>query len=304
MTRNFAMPFLTLPDEAVGFNGWKIGDPDQPLRPAGDTLEAWDYARDLEVMADLEVDFEAAARSLALPPQDLKLALVIKAGTGAGTLPRRVEPLATRIMDRDTSEVSIAARVCSANLSGRLRLEATILLEAPTLQGSALSPRVRGARLWSTKRDILLEGGGDSRFPIELVSFSKAFRGQPHEDAPWYLHWRPGQLDADFGGSVRLYVNSDDEAIAQRFVGGDSPTLQAMLGDVLSQMVAASVSLPECDELLANSEEGTVGQQVRNWIDIAFPNQTTAVIRGGLETTPGRFHAALLAAADIGGSEK
>ncbi len=303
MTRNIAMPFLTLSDEVVGFKGWKIGDPDQPLRPASDMLEAWDYARDLEIMADLELDFQAAAQALALPPEELKLAIVIKAGTGAGTLPRRVDRLATRVIGSDASEISIPARIRSANLSGRLRLEATILLEAPTMQGNALSPRFKGARLWSTKKDILLEGGGDSRFPIELLSFSQAFRGQPHEDAPWYLHWRPGQLDADFGGSVRLYVNSDDEAIAQRFVEGDSPTLQAMLGDVLSQMVAASVSMPECEEILENAEEGTVGQQVRNWMDIAFPNQSTAVIRGALDMTPGRFHAALLAAADIRGAE-
>jgi len=301
MSSRIAYPFLTLPDGAVGFRGWMIGDPGEPLQPANDIFDGWDYERDLEVHTECRFNFERVADALGVTASDAVLRVTLKAGTGAGTLPRRLDRLATAVVSLGSPHAVLSGRILSGRASSRLRLECAVTLDAaPANSGTAFSPNIVGARLWAQRKDILLEDGGDSRFPIELVPFSTAFRGQPQESAPWYVHWRPGQFEADFGGSVRVYVNSQYEELAARFVDGDPLTLQAILGDVMSQMVAAATAVQDCDAILAHCEDGTVGAQVRIWLQRAFPGQETAVVRSMLDTTPGRFRAALLGAAQLG----
>jgi hypothetical protein len=277
-----------------------IGDPGEPLKDVASILENWDYARDLEVDSVFSIDWELCAEALQLPADQLQLRVVLLAGTGIGNLPRRQDRLYEKVVDAITSEVRLGSVIPGRTLSGRLRLSVQISLEGPTDSGSALSPRVRGARLWQSYVDVLIEDGGDSRFPVETVSFSRYFKGQPREAAPWYLHWQPNSLQTDFSGSVRLFVNSDREEVASRIVEGDGPTLQAVLGDVMSQMAASVLDKNDYADLLAECEEGSVGRQIQNWLDIAFPGQEVSSIRAMRDRFPGRFHAALLAAADMG----
>jgi hypothetical protein len=300
MKRRTAFPFATLPDEVVSFGGWMIGDPGRPLLPAQDILEDWDYERDLEVSAEVAVDTDAAAEALGLDPAALDLLLVLRAGTGAGTLPRRLDLLATDRIDPQHRSHSLSAVLPSHMLSGRLRLELGVVLARANGTANALAPRAAGARLWGTSRDILLEDGGAARFPIELVSFSDCFPGMPHVHAPWYLDWKPGRLHADFGGSVRLYVNSDIPEITERFTDGDQLTLQSILADVMSQMVNSAIHLDDAEEVLRDAPQGTVGQQILTWLDLAFPGQGVSAVRAMSEHLPGRFRAALLAASDTG----
>lgn len=300
MNTRVAFPFLVLPDESVRVDQWMIGDPGEPLKDVGSILENWDYARDLEVDSVVSIDWELCAEALQLPADQLQLRVVLLAGTGTGNLPRRQDRLCEKVVDATASEVRLGSVIPGQTLSGRLRLSLQISLEGPTDTGSALSPRVRGARLWQSYADILIEDGGDSRFPVETLSFSRYFKGQPQEAAPWYLHWQPNSLQADFSGSVRLFINSDREEIAARFVEGDGPTLQAMLGDVMSQMAASVLDKNDCADLLEECEEGSVGRQIQKWLDIAFPGQDVSSIRAMRDRFPGRFHATLLAASDMG----
>ncbi|WP_370319996.1 hypothetical protein [Oricola sp.] len=294
-----AFPFLTLPDDAIRFGGWTIGDPDQPLVTAHDVLEGWDYERDLEVAVAFRVDFDAASRALGMDADDLALAVVLKGGTGAGSMPRRVDLLDRTAISAASPAAGLAAGIPSAQLSGRLRLELSVVLErAPTAPG-VLSPRWPGARLWRTEKDILLEDGGDSRFPIEMASFSRAFTDGGYSRASWYLDWTSQNFHADFGGSVRIYVNSDLPEIQERFVAGDGPTLQAILGDVMSQMIGVALDYEDCDDLLAECEDNTVGRQIRNWMDLSFPGRTVGSVRNLRDSAPGRFRAAILSAAEV-----
>lgn len=300
MNKRIAFPFLTLSDRTVGFQGWMIGDPGEPLQPTPDILEAWDYERDLEVRAPFKIDLDAVEAELGIPRNQLGLAVALKVGTGAGSLPRRLMRPAVELVDED-GMAEISATLYGAKLSGRLHLECSILLaNVPEAPASPLAPTTLGARLWSARKDVLLEDGGDSRFPIEMLSFSSAFAGQPQQDAPWFVNWSPGQLEADFGGSVRVYVNSDDETLATRFVDGDPLSLQAILGDVMSQMVESVLDDVEVGDLLDACPEGSVGQQVRNWLDFAFPGQTVTSVKTLKEVAPGRFRAGILAAARLG----
>lgn len=302
-SRRVAYPFNTLTDAAVGFGEWMIGDVDQPLTPVTGILDDWDYDRDLEVSVSFEFDFAEVSRCLGVREDDVFLAVTLKAGTGTGSLPRCVDRLGSSRVSSSQPAVTLTAQISALRLSGRLRLEAAVVLEKMSTDAGAMSPTVIGSRLWSDRTDILLEGGGSARFPVELMSFAEAFRGQEHESAPWYLHWRAGNLYGDFAGAVRLYVNADIEELKDRFVEGDPLTLQAIMGDVMAQMVSTAVCLDDCDDALEECEVGSIGHQVRNWMDMAFPDQRASTIRGTMESTPGIFRAALLAAARIGDME-
>lgn len=304
MNPRVAFPFLLLPDDAVRFDGWLIGDPGQPLQPANELLENWDYARDLEVAATVAFDWRSASAGLQLPADRLRLSLSLVAGTGTGHLPRRQDRLAEIIVDQSSDEVHLSGILPGMLLSGRLRLSLIATLDAPCDAGTVLSPKLRGARLWDSQHDILIEDGGDSRFPVETVSFSQLFKGKPQERAPWYLHWRPGALQTDFSGGIRLYVNSDRPEILARFAAGDGPTLQAIMGDVVSQMVASALDQEDAAEVLQDCDEGSAGRQIRQWLDLGFPGQETASIKALRDQNPGAFRAAILAASDMGSVEE
>jgi hypothetical protein len=303
LNTRIAFPFLVLPEDAVRIEGWMIGDPGTPLHPAHSVLENWDYARDLEVANSFSIDWAAAAEALQLPKDVLRLKVSLIAGTGTGTLPRRQDRLDEVVVDHAAENFVVKGIVPGRTLSGRLRVSLLVTLDAPEKGGTVLSPRDRGARLWQLHHDILIEDGGDSRFPIETASFSRIFSSRPHEQAPWYLHWRPGALQGDFSAGIRLYLNSDHPEWLARVVSGDGPTLQAIMGDVMSQMVESALRETSSADDIVSCDEGSIGQQIRQWLETAFPGQEVASVTALLDRDPGAFRAALLAAADLGSAE-
>lgn len=301
MTNSFALPFLTLPDEVVGFRDWLIGNPGSLLFQISGQLDDWDYARDLQLDTRMELDFAGAAAALQIPEDDLKLAVVVKLGSGNGRFARRTKRVLTKVIDGPLHEpLSISLPVESRLLSGRLLVRTEVLLAKDIQAGSELSPKTAGSRLWFDTSNIHLEDGGDTRFPMEMVPFGAAFPGQKWETAPWYLHWRPGSLQADFTGSVRLYVNADHTALTERVAEGDPATLQAILGDVMVQMCRGTLEDEDARDALITCEEGSVGSQIANWLEMAFPGMRPDEIRGLMTAIPGAFHAALHASADMG----
>lgn len=294
-----ALPFLTLPNELVNFSGWMIGPPGEPLSPASDILENWDYEQDIQVNVHVEIDFTEAANRLGLEAADLKLAVVLVAGTGTGSLPRRVDRLETAVLDINDPAITFEATIPGRTLSGQLQLSLRIVLDAPVNSGSPLSPKQRGARLWQHHKHILIEDGGDSRFPIELASFSESFKARPEQYAPWLVDWSPTTLEADFSGNVRLYVNSDIERVCARFVEGDALTLQAMVADVMTQLIEAALDV-EYEAVLDRYEEGSIGYQARAWMEMSFPGQSLENIRQMRTYAPGKFKALILSTADFG----
>ena len=295
-----ALPFLTLPDEAVTDEQFLIGFSGNPLLPIEEYLQGWDYARDLGVHVRASVDMQAASAALAIPPSELQLCAILHAGTGAGSIARHAWELTRQTVHLGANEISIGGTINGGMLSGRLQLNLQLVLAATPTACGTLSPRLPGSRLWSARKDVLLEDGGASRFPVELTSFSHTFPGQLHESAPWYIDWRPAALGADFGGSVRVYVNSDNEALTRRFVEGDPLTLQAIVADVITQMTSSVLEQEDPDDLLAQCEDGSVGQQIRFWLDSALPGLSAPAIAEMMRSKPNAFRAALLALAAVG----
>lgn len=294
-----AFPFQTLSDDLVRFSGWEIGDVGQALNPAGELLENWDYARDLEIAAEISVDWNAASKYLQVPPSQLGLRVVLLAGTGTGRLPRTLQRIQEQVLSERTTTVRLGGAIHATRLSGQLRLALIVLLERAPEAAGKLSPKIPGSRLWQSSHDILIEDGGASRFPIEAASFSKAFKGTPMALAPWYLHWDPYGLQSDFSEQVRLYLNSDREEIFGRFKSGDIPTLQAILADVISQMTASILDLPDGEELLSQCDEGSVGAQIELWLRTAFPSEEFSSVRAIKDRFPGKFRASILGIAEL-----
>lgn len=304
MTASFALPFLTLSDEAVSLGPLMIGQSGSPLVSIKPILEGWDYAADVELTGSISIDMRVAAEILAIAAEELKLAVTLKIGTGRGRFPRVMRRVSSRVLDASSNQpTELRAIVPGYALSGRLFAGIDVLLAAPPANISMLSPNRIGARLWSREISVELEDGGEDRFPLEVVSFTQTFPNHLHRAAPWYLAWKPGGLAADFGGSIRLYVNSDHQELAQRVVSGDDVTLQTVLGDVMVQIIAASLDIEDLEEQLSRCEEGSVGAQISSWIALAFPRRSISEIRSMRHSLPGQFHASIYAAAELGDME-
>jgi hypothetical protein len=294
-----AFPFLTIPNDSVKFSDWMIGPPGEPLSPATDILENWDYEQDIQVNVQVHVEFQDAADELEIDSADLRLAVVLVAGTGSGSLPRRLDRLDTAVLSFGRSTVTLETIIPGRTLSGQLHLNLRIVLESPSHSGGPLSPKLRGARLWEHQKRILIEDGGDSRFPIELGSFSEIFKGRPEQYSPWLLDWSPATLEADFSGNVRLYVNSDNDSVCERFVDGDALTLQAMVADVMTQIIEVALD-NESEADIDRYDEGSIGYQARAWMETTFPGQSFDTVRQMRMYSPGKFRALILATADFG----
>ncbi|MCR6634899.1 hypothetical protein [Devosia sp.] len=300
MTSGIAFPFLTLAEDTVTLDGLLIGHSGQPLFPFLPMLPNWDYAADIDLRISISIDMERAARDLSIPKDELRLAVVLKIGTGRGRFPRRVERAMSLVFAQDTNgSLELHTRVPGNALSGRMVVRAEVLLDTIAENASLLSPAKAGSRLWSQEFVVDLEDGGDNRFPIELVSFGQTFPNQKHVNSPWYLSWRTNALTADFSGTVRLYVNSDNEELADRVIAGDALTLQAIVGDVMLQMVGSVIDAEDLDDQLADCEEGSVGAQIFGWMKLAFPNRSISEVRRIKRNAPGMFHSSVHAAAEL-----
>lgn len=303
MRGNMAFPFVTIPDELVQFSPWMIGTVNEPLYQASEVLENWDYARDLEVVCELNLCPKVISDHLQIPMDDMRLEVCVRAGTGKGRLPRTVWEIDRREINSQSGTIRMSGQLKGSGLSARLHLECLILIASAPGLCAPISPKKPGSRLWSRQCDILLEDGGDSRFPMESVSFKSAFPGKPYEGAPWYFYWHPGTYHMDFAGSTRLYVNNDRDRMHERIVEGDPLFLQPVVYDVISQILAVAVA----DELfwqeLAEYSEESIGGQARHWLGMAFSGMNPETIKSMLKYEPGAFNATILSVAEMEGHQ-
>ncbi|WP_355660234.1 hypothetical protein [Halomonas salifodinae] len=299
MNRRLAFPFLTLSDAVVEAGGWMIGDPDKPLFPCESLLENWDYDRDLQVARQLTVDVDGATEALGLTPGDLRMKALLKVGTGRGSTPRTILETVSVPLTGD-GHVSLVADLEASRLSTRLWMETSLVLGDRPVNPGAMSPTQPGSRLWSSSFDVLLEEGGDSRLPMETISFSQAFSGRMHEHSLWYLAWRPHAWESDFVGSVRLYLNRDREDFLQQVLDGESFHLHMIMTDVMTQLISAYV-VSDVGDTDDDHGGGTLARQSRDWLELAFPGLSVKAVKALFEDRPGEFRAAIQVAAEIGG---
>ncbi|MHA6720682.1 hypothetical protein ACX40Y_14680 [Sphingomonas sp. RS6] len=297
-----AFPFLTLDQTAISPEPWALLDGGVET-PIGDAwLPDWDAARDLRLRRLVTTDLDRAADLLSMPIDDGALELVTRIGTGIGNLPRRIIATSKLPLMRMEPTVVIDEVVSGHSLSQRLLVDTLVILRQPR-EGSPLSPGLAGSKLWSDQLDLRLEGE-EPRFPMEAVSFLERFAGRPEAYAPWLLHWTPGNLHRDFGGSVRLYLNSDRADVTDRLLVGDRATTQVVLADVMTQIISVSLRQNDFERLAVEADPCSIAGRAAHWIGLAFPGQDIAAVRSMIDLRPSTFHAGILAAADIVGLEE
>lgn len=295
-----AFPFLTLGTDAVHAGPWVLVENDREVVIEDPWIADWDSGRDVTLRRRIAVDLDIAASQLRIDIAQLALVLLVRVGTGAGNMPRTIVT-ATRREIR-AGEILLEERVAGHSLSQRLLAETMILLGHPGSGAHTLSPSRPASKLWSDRIDLRLEGE-EPRFPMESLSFSHRFAGRPEAYAPWYLHWAPSNLHRDFGGAVRLFLNSDRPDFTERLLAGDRATLQVVLADVMTQIIATSLRQSDFEQAVAESDSNSIAGRVEFWIRLAFPGQDIQTIRSMLDLRPSSFHAAVLAAADVATEE-
>ncbi|ASD25485.1 hypothetical protein [Brevundimonas diminuta] len=289
MMRRTAAPFHRL-DAAVRSQPWMITLGEGEPAPLQEMTPDWDYATPVTLERLVSVDHELAAVELGYGPDEpFQLDVVVETGSGPGDLPRDIISR-TRLPLEGEAPCRIILSPDPTQLSAQITLRTSVILAADTRPDDPLAPRAAGARLWDERLSSRIEGD-DPRFPMEVISFSTAFAGRPHESAPWLLSWSPRSPGQAFHGATRLYVNADDSQLVARLREGDGLTLQALMADVISQMCEAALAA-RWDEEFDCAEPETVAGRVAHWLERAFPDVPAA--RALLENRPGEFRAAIL----------
>lgn len=293
-----ALPFRTLSSAALKMTPWacSVNGAEPSYNPS--QLSKWDYASEVKIWRQVQIDFEVAARCLEIPKDELSIVVQVSLGTGTGAMPRRTWPAARVMVDKSSPSAEINFSINSKDLSTRITLGTNAILAGSHKSTSPLSPKALGARLWSDHHDIFIEGEAP-RFPISEISFKRAFVGRRHSDSPWYVHWSTIELDRDLSGTLRLFINMDSSAFSERIKALDGPTLQAIMYDVMSQVIGRYLdsTIEERPELAF--EPGSIGYQAVQWMSLAFPGQSIEQVRALRDARPGDYSAGVLSAAEM-----
>jgi hypothetical protein len=194
------------------------------------------------------------------------------------------------------ARAAISFALSGADLSQSLLLTTEIILSRSPSQAGRLSPDRPGLRLWRDDLHVALEPAGQ-RFPLEAVSFRHLIPRLP-EAALFYVD-AGHDLDHDFTGSVRLFLNSDQPALMDRVSEGDATTLQLLIGQVMAQLLRHA--LLDDDFTPIDALPGSVRAVLGSWLTLAFPDEPLQEVRVLARREPARFEAALsaLAAAQV-----
>ena len=299
MSGRVAFPFLTLSDGAVRASHWACSLDGQPEEPAGDFLSNWDAASVVRIRRRVQIEPRIAASNLEVAPENLRLSLVVRIGTGTGRLPRLILYRQTHELCEKAWEKELDIEVTGEQLSLVLDVQTQVLLAAPTDDCGPLSPRRVADRVWSDSLRIRLEGE-EPRFPMEVIDMSTLTESAISNSAPYYLQWSPSDWHRDFHGATRLYLNQRNTDFIERVQQQDGPTIQALLADVMTQICERLlIDLEEAEEIMTDAEPGSLGAQATAWLHKAWPDKDANFIRSVFKNRPSTFRAAFLSLAEL-----
>lgn len=298
MTTRVAYPTLTLSDACINPSQWEIIGSDGVTMPVGEYLPDWDYSVSVRIQRHLSLDWSRAIEALECG-EDVKLAAVLKVGTGSGRLPRSIIHRTHVDISCDRPEALFALTLRGSQLSTVLDLTIDIILAERSARYGVLTPTRPGDRLWKETVRMRLEGE-EPRFPIEVADFESLLGMSAAARSPWYLHWSPRDWSRDFHGSMRLYLNRDHKDLISRVEAEDGEVLRALMADVMGQVCECLVRDVDAGTQLKSCEDGSLGRQASQWLQLAFPRFDVEQARAILESRPGEFRAAFQAIADMG----
>lgn len=289
-----AFPFLRLGAGSVRHGTWLVARSGGAATVLGDHLSHWDYAVDLRLTRILEIDLGAAATQLQIPEDELGLSVVATLGVGGhgGIRDRRV--VWQGEVSADETRCEIAAELAGSGLSQSVQLTTEIILGRAPRYCGALSPQRPGMRLWRDDLLVQLEPASQ-RFPVEAVSFRHLAPRQP-ASALFYLD-AGHDLDHDFTGSVRLFLNADQASLMERVSAGDATTLQLIMGQIMAQLLRQA--LADDDFTPVDAPPGSIRAVLGSWLALAFPDEPLEAVRTLARREGARFETALGAVAAV-----
>ena len=187
-------------------------------------------------------------------------------------------------------EPRVSIEVPGSCLAQSLVLSTRLVLAATGKRASQLSPRIPGSILWEEKTVVRLEGAGP-RFPIEFVSFPSDLR-----HAAWYVY-ATDDLEQPFLGGVRLYVNSENAAVARALTAvspdaADRVVLSALYNDVGRQLVEMAL---QSEAFISRSAEAnlfsedSVGRALCSLLSNFLEGHLPTDLRDQFRSDPRRF---------------
>lgn len=282
----FAYPYLRL--SSVETAPWQISPSGGVPVLLGDVLPAWDYSIDLSLRRSVVVDLSRAAKELGFESVRLGLQVVLGAGGGRGERARRLAWSGE--VPEGGAAAEIVFQVNGTELSQAMSLSTEIVLFEGS-GGGPLSPARPYARLWEDMHRVVLEPDA-RRFPIEATSFAEMMRHRP-AGALWHLDWTVADLEREFVGAVRLFLNSDRPEFVRRVSAGDGPVMQLLMSGVAIQLARGALESDALDLSMAASAPETLGGVVAGWIQQAFPNQSLRTVRALAQSNPAFFESSL-----------
>lgn len=249
--------------------------------PAGDLVDAWDYASETVVDYDVRLDLDMVRSSTGL---DETATIAVATKVDCPTALTRLTS-AVPYTGEDGPVTSISLSIPAGSVADAIVITRhLIVLDPPSPAPDGVADRA-GARLHEAPRTrVRLEGAG-GRFPTEAVPFSELGL----EPAAWRVDLTCESLDNAFLGAVRLIVNTEHPAAAALDAGHEAHDmiLTALRCDVVRQLLSrlAFDNTLEVDE--RGYEDGSVGSVLETICDLHLGRDLPSVLELARQDAPG-----------------
>ncbi|WP_029136588.1 hypothetical protein [Nakamurella lactea] len=270
---------------------WLVSDGSGDTSDLPESMPNWDYQQPVHLVSIVEANLAAVLADSDLPATAAIRAHMQWHATGTGLRG------AGAAVDLEDGSTTIDLRLPGDLLGGTLNLEIRVVLGS--LGGPAVSPysaQRPGAILWTTGRRTHLEGVG-TRFPVTQLSFANTGiaggRG-----AAWCLHLESADLVDSAAGSLRLFVNTDQEQVREYMRQHESPAAVQFTRNlrfaVQRHLLAIACEHDELD-IAADYEAGSLGEFLAALVRQLFPGRDLYSLQSDLRRNPGEFEAELQA---------
>lgn len=260
MSSQVSLPYWTPAQNRIILSNWRISTP-FGSGPLQEELRGWDFATNLAVAVQLDVDLNGALEDCGLSNSSELIGLIRWQSTRTG-IRRSSSPM--RLVD-GTNELHLD--LLGTEIGRKLLFEAAVVVQDPGNGSTGFAPTRPGSILWREKTSVLIEGDAE-RFPIELRSFKAA--GITGADAAWALHWDSVDPNSSAGSAMRLWLNSDHPVAAKLTASEpDAAVLSVLKFDLTRQLIQQALEMNDLTD--GQWPEGSLGASLLERIHAAFP---------------------------------
>ena len=291
MKRGVAYPYLSAPDDSVTGTEWQYSVDGTTWSPVEDYIAHWASNRAITFRRTLQLSPETILRSVQLNCETARLAALVLISTGDVSGARSVA-WSSGALTGTTQEVHATFAVPGSQVCQSIGLSTRLVSSGTPSNSANLAPRYPASCLWQDDVHTRVEQQ-DSRFPMDLRSFSRDFPGRGFDGARWYLECADRSPEADIRGFVILHVNNDVPGLAEALNAGDGALLSELRCYLVRQLTTIALQSAEEVESLAGMPDGSVGRTVYNWIKQLPVRSSTPLrdVKQILESDPAAFEA-------------